>query len=267
MDSPTPFFRDDFFVWAKTIFPEARLSSDAILFGEKLKVHLLAVEHGARFQKKAIGKNEIVLWEDVWHNRKEQVKARIASLLGQNTTIWARDTQVRKLEKPVLDAFLEANHLMDVVSAKFKYGLYYKGILVAAACFSAPKTFYREEGVFRSTELVRYASLQGVNVVGGLGKLLEHCIEQQRPDDIMTYTDREWSDGEVYEKLGFEKVEETEPMTFWVHPIELKRYPAHRLRAMVLDVASEHDLENQLRNKGYFNIQNLGNNKFLKRLK
>ena len=259
---------DDFIFFAKSIYPEAQIFSDSVSFGEKLKVYFLPIHVHAQFEG-ILNKNEIVLWEDVWHNRNKQVKARILSLLGHNKTIFARDTQIIKIDKPTLESFLGENHVMDAVSAKYKYGLMYKGVLVAVASYSSPKTFYRNEGEFRSVELVRYASLQGLNVVGAMGKFLEHFIEQHKPDDIMTYTDREWSDGEVYEKIGFVKTEQTAPILFWIHPEEMIRYPEHKISTQ-LQTECENlgiELADFLVQKGFRQIQNLGNNKFILKLK
>ena len=36
-----------------------------------------------------------------------------------------------------------------------------------------------------------------------MGKLLKAFIEEVRPDDVMSYADASWSDGDVYRKLGF----------------------------------------------------------------
>jgi hypothetical protein len=259
---------NDFLIFAKSIFPEVQIFSDSVSFGEKLKVYFLPIHLLSQFEKDK-SKNEIVLWEDIWLNRRKQVKARILSLLGHNKTIFARETQIVKIDKPTLETFLDENHIMEAASGKHKYGLMYKGILVAVACFSSPKTFYRAEGKFRSVELVRYTSLQGVNVVGAMGKLLEYFIEKHKPDDIMTYTDREWSDGEVYEKLGFVKTEQTAPITFWIHPQEMIRYALHRI-PVELQIECQNlgmQLNLFLRKKGFVQIQNLGNNKFILKLK
>lgn len=259
---------DEFYYWASSIYPEILRTNNIFVFGEKLQVQFITLNSSVHSIEKS-AKNEIVLWEDVWHNRTSQVKARILSLLGHNQTISARETRIIKLDKPTLEAFLDENHVMEPVSAKHKYGLMYKGILIAVASFSSPKTFYREEGEFRSVELVRYASLQGVNVVGAMGKLLEHFIEQHKPDDIMTYTDREWSDGEVYEKLGFVKTEQTAPILFWIHPKEMIRYSEHKIPAVLQEECKSMgtELADFLTKKGFFMIQNLGNNKFILKLK
>ena len=77
------------------------------------------------------------------------------------------------------------------------------GTLVAVAGFSAPRVWRKGEREIRSCEWIRYASLEGVGVDGGMGKLLKAFIEDVKPDDVMSYADASWSDGGVYRKLGF----------------------------------------------------------------
>jgi len=58
----------------------------------------------------------------------------------------------------------------------------------------------------RSCEWVRYACLPGIRVVGGMGRFLDVFVEKVRPDDVMSYADASWSEGESYRTLGFELV-------------------------------------------------------------
>jgi hypothetical protein len=85
----------------------------------------------------------------------------------------------------------------------------------------------------------------------------------------MTYTDREWSDGEVYEKLGFVKTEQTAPILFWIHPQEKNRFPLHKIPVELQTECEGLGMELGffLRKKGFVQIQNLGNNKFILKLK
>ena len=47
-----------------------------------------------------------------------------------------------------------------------------------------------------------------------MGKLLSTFITEVKPDDIMSYADLEWSDGEVYRKLGFIAESTKSPVMF-----------------------------------------------------
>ena len=42
-----------------------------------------------------------------------------------------------------------------------------------------------------------------MNVVGGASKLLKYFIKKENPLEITSYCDLRWSDGSLYEKLGF----------------------------------------------------------------
>lgn len=184
----------------------------------------------------------IHLWEDVWRSKPKIVQSRLLSLLGQSETIPARLTQVRRIDKLILDKFLIINHLQGTVGAKLKYGLFLpkryfrviegnknifsenaEELLVAVASFSNAKKIVREGQIFRSYELIRFANLAGFTVVGGLNKLLKNFIKEQNPDDIMTYADSDWSDGSNYEKMGFERMNQTPPLCFMLDNQTLTR--------------------------------------------
>ena len=77
----------------------------------------------------------------------------------------------------------------------------------------------------RSYEWTRYASIPDLRVSGGMGKLLKAFIKEVQPDDIMSYADLEWSEGEVYERLGFISEAVKEPVLFQVDPHTWKRLP------------------------------------------
>ena len=204
----------------------------------------------------------IHLWEDVWCAKTEVVKSRLLALLGRSTRIHARLCQVQRIDKSTVDKFLTSNHLQVITNAKFKYGIFinpsyftrYQQVLapysslVAAATFSAARTVHREGQPYRSVELIRFANLRGCTVVGGLDKLIKAFINEHHPDDIMTYADRDWSDGRGYEKVGFQRVEVTPPQPFLLDiQNQIRHYPK-RL----------HDIPSD-----WISIENAGNLKYL----
>lgn len=166
----------------------------------------------------------VYLWEDLWRHKREVVESRIASLLGKTKRIHARDTIVVKLTKPELLEFLEENHLSVPVSAKYKLGLTHSNELVAVATFSASCPVHRGDEVYASHELVRFCNKKEITVVGGLSKLVSHFIKSNNPDDIMSYADLDWSKGKSYTRLGFTKIGELPPQTFYVDPGTLERF-------------------------------------------
>jgi len=153
------------------------------------------------------------LWEDLWQSRPIQVLARIKSLLGRNIRIHGRKTKAFRITKPVSDLFLTQNHLQGPVSSRYKIGLFEKEELVAVATFSALRKMNHTEN-YRSAELIRFAVKSGYSITGGLSKLIAYFSEMHKPDDLMTYADRDWSAGEAYSKLGFIQTSIIEPHTY-----------------------------------------------------
>jgi hypothetical protein len=171
----------------------------------------------------------IQVWEDVWSIRKSLVEARIASLLGKFTRYHARQTVVRKITKPTLIGFLTEHHLQVSINGKYKYGLYKGEELLAVASFSAARPIDRDGNVYSSYELLRFTNKTGCVVAGGLSKLISHFVNEQNPDDVMTYVDRDWGSGKGYKQLGFEQVGLLPSQPFLLDLNTNERYYEHRL--------------------------------------
>lgn len=266
-----------------------RFSCSVLYYPERLlAIHLISLEKTSLLSPDtfvqlsdvlaAEGIKVIHLWEDVWYSKKAVVQSRLRAAFGISQRIPARLTKVRRIDKPTLERFMEANHLQVSTNAKFKYGLFlpknYQRILkddrpatpfltqqmtiqgealVAVASFSGGKNILREGETFRSFELIRFANHLDCTVVGGLDKLLKAFVAELQPDDIMTYADRDWSDGRSYERLGFERMGATPPHTFWVNPDTWERHYAERL---LPDNIGIH----------WVKVYNSGNWKFLKKM-
>jgi len=129
--------------------------------------------------------------------------------------IFARNCSVRRIDTAEAAPFFEANHRMGYCVCRHRYGLFVdrvtgsgeselpKGTLVAAAGFSSPRNMTRKGGNPRSFEWIRYASLAGYRVVGGMGKLMNVFVSEMHPDDIMTYVRTDESEGDSFRALGF----------------------------------------------------------------
>lgn len=173
------------------------------------------------------GINLVHIWEDLWRMRKQQVLNRVQSMLGGNERIHARKTRVQRITALEAAAFLDANHVQGAVKAKYKLALMQGDQMVAVACFSNLRLMTKSPA-YRSAELVRFANLAGFTVTGGLTKLLKYFMEAYQPDDIMSYADRDWSDGNAYVQAGFELMEVMPPAEIYVDRSTLNRYFAHR---------------------------------------
>lgn len=136
-------------------------------------------------------------------------------------SIFARNCEVRRIDRTTASAFLDRCHLYGDCAAKYRYGVFVKrysgtenrsadsahpypiGTLVAVASFSNARRWDKDGIRIRSYEWLRYASLPQVRVIGGMGRVLSTFIEEVHPDDIMSYAPAQKFEGEVYLKLGF----------------------------------------------------------------
>ncbi len=149
----------------------------------------------------------IKLDNEIFKNKEEIIFSRLNSILGNNTTIFARKTKVKRIEKMEAQLFLNQNHQLGYSNEYYKLGLYHQNDLVAVALFSKSYLLKNEKPPVRSYILVRYASKLNTNIVGGISKLLQHFIQLKEAKHIMTYTEKNWGLSNSYAKLGFIKVE------------------------------------------------------------
>lgn len=149
----------------------------------------------------------------VWEHEKNNpiMKSIISAALGSfERTIYARKCTIERLTWAETSAFLNENHIQGAgAPTPENIGLKCDGELVAVMTFAKP----RFGPVKQDWELVRFASSIGTKVVGGAGKLWN-----KRPSGtIITYSDRRLFTGELYERLGFTKVNESKPGYFYVN--------------------------------------------------
>lgn len=197
--------------------------------------------------------------EDTWIMRPSLILNRIAALAGQASRIYARETVASRIDKPVALSFQLEHHLQVPLPGKYRYGLFHEGELVSVAIFSGGRNMNGMPAGYRSFELLRFCHKQRMLVVGGFSKLLDAFQRVFHPGDIMTYADRDWSDGSSYEKTGFKKIGYTEPHLFWVDSQTMARYHERTLPAALRGKSAE-----DRQKVGYLPIYNSGSIKLVK---
>ena len=230
----------------------------------------VSVEKTAETEISLVGYKHITLYEDEWRTKNELLISRLLVNLGKSRTIFARNCEVRTIDSHTAKTFLNCNHILGYTRASYYYALYeVKGNKtipditnepVAVAAFSSPRPMNRDGEVISSYEWVRYASRRGVRVAGGMGKLLNYFVNDQSPQEIMSYADRDWSEGDVYKKLGFRFAGYTPPIDFVINPVTFERVSIKKLRRKFGEDSPE------LYEKNALILRNRGNLKFLRRL-
>ena len=159
----------------------------------------------------------IHIFEDEWTCKQDIVKSRLKTILGLcEIKIFARKCQFKEVPFKESKEFLENNHLQGNVNSKYRYGLYYNNELVSLMTFGSKRKSLgskSEDGVY---EMLRFCNKLNTTVVGGASRLLKHFIKEIKPKRIISYCDRRWSDGKLYEKLGFEFDHYSKPNYFYI---------------------------------------------------
>lgn len=182
---------------------------------------------------KESGYSLIQILDSEWNKKQHICKSIIKSKLGKiDTRIFARKCLVKILDVPTYRNFLDNNHLQGYTYAKYRYGLYYKDELVLVMSFSE-----RDFTGKKQMELVRLASKLNTSVVGGASRLFKYFIGEVDSSTIISYADRRYSEGKVYEGLGFAFEDFTKPNYYYTkNYVDLEsryKYQKHKLGSIL----------------------------------
>lgn len=142
-------------------------------------------------------------YEDEVNNKPDLVKSMLASKLGLTKKIGARKTIIKKVEVKDRKNFFNKNHIENDVPAREAYGLYIGNELMC--CISI-----RSNNKLKRDEIARFATKQGVTIVGGLSKLIKHL---NRP--LASYSNNRFGSGNAYKACGFSLVNKEEHQSYW----------------------------------------------------
>jgi len=145
-----------------------------------------------------------------WMSNRRCVKSSILSKLGVfENRIYARKCKIKELSSSETRTFLDKNHLQGYCNSSVRYGLFYNDELVSCMTFGKRKITGKTE-----LELLRFCNKLNTQVVGGASKLFKHFVRNNDFDEIVSYADRRWSNGNLYEKLGFKLSHKSAP-SYW----------------------------------------------------
>lgn len=158
----------------------------------------------------------IYIWEDWWVRKKEIVKSMLTSILQKNTEkIYARNCEIREISDEESKIFLKKNHIQGGCVSKIRIGLFHNNELVSVMTFGKLRRVLGNVAKDNYWELLRFSSTINTQVVGGASKLFTFFIRQYNPLSVISYANRDWSVGNLYQKLGFQFLGMTEPGYFY----------------------------------------------------
>ncbi len=185
----------------------------------------------------------IHIFEDEWLLKKEIVKSRLLNLLNKipsDHKIYARNCFIKEISSEEAKKFTERNHLQGFVGAKIHLGLFTiinnKEYMVSYMSFgSLRKNLGQINNNQYSFELLRFCSVITYSVIGGANKLLKYFEKNYNPNYLISYADRRWSQGKIYEKLNFVQSHISKPNYFYINPqTPLKRENRFNYRKDIL---------------------------------
>ncbi len=158
-----------------------------------------------------LGIRVLHIFGDEWQNRQDQVKNYLMSVMNKNSiNIGARKTELRVVCKEDAELFLEQNHIQGSARMEIAFGLYYNNELVAVMTGDQ----HHRQGQGNIFVLNRLAFKSNISVQGGSSKLLKALIAYAKENGyskLISWSDNRWSEGRVYEKMGFVLEEEMGP--------------------------------------------------------
>ena len=225
-------------------------------------------KHLVKTQKcEELGVQLFHIFENEWLDKPEIWKSVINSKLGNSERVYARKCVVTELTSSEAREFCETNHLQGSTNASVRLGLKLDNELVMVMTFGKARFSKKYE-----YELIRCCSKLGFTIVGGASKLLSYFEKNNKPKSLISYANRRWSLGNVYEKLGFELSHISEPNYFYFKPGSMKlesrnSFQKHKLEARLGFYSSELTETENMFNNGYRRIWDCGNKVYIKEYK
>lgn len=158
----------------------------------------------------------IHIFENEWIEKRDIVYSRIKSIFNKyDNRIFARKCIIKEVCENDKKIFLNNNHLQGNCISKYNIGLYYNNELVSLMTFGGYRYNLGRISKENEYEMLRFCNKLNTTVIGGASKLLNYFIKTYKPIKIISYADKRWSNGKLYEKLGFNWKYDTQPNYYY----------------------------------------------------
>jgi predicted transcriptional regulator len=157
-------------------------------------------------------------YSDEWYFKQSIIENIIKSKLGLNNKIYARKCNVVSIDTQYKNHFLNEYHMQGEDKSSIKLGLEYNGDMMAIMTFAKSRFNKRY-----NWELTRFCVKGGISVVGGFSRLLK-AFRESYSGSIVSYADRRYSNGNVYNTNGFELIGINKPSYYYVDKNFLRRF-------------------------------------------
>jgi hypothetical protein len=200
----------------------------------------------------------IQIFEDEWLYKKDIVKSILNAKLGINTKIFARKCVIKELTSCEFNEFCDQNHIQGKTGTAIRLGLINDDNIVCVIGFNKHSKY--------EYECTRFCNQLNINVVGGASKLFKYFLNKWKPNSILSFADRRYSNGGLYQKLGFKLIKITEPNYFYIsgqHRLSRQKFQKHKLGKKLKIFDDEISESQNMFNNGYRRLWDAGHWKFV----
>jgi hypothetical protein len=209
----------------------------------------------------------IHIYEDDWIYKQDIIKSMILNKLGKTENkFFARKCEIKEItDNKLIRSFLDENHIQGFVGSKVKIGLFYNNELISLMTFGDRRVAMGKKSTnIGEFELLRFCNKLNTNVIGGASRLFKYFIKTYNPTEITTYADRSFSQGKLYETLGFNFIGKTEPNYYYVVDGIRKHRFNYRKDKLIKDGFDPNKTEHQIMlDRKIYRIFDSGNLKFI----
>jgi len=202
----------------------------------------------------------IQIFENEWKflNKRQIWKSILSTIFDLNVKIYARNCEIRILEKRDSDEFLNENHIQGSCKDKIRLGLYYNNELVSVMTFGKPR--FNKQYQY---ELIRFCNKKNLTIIGGASKLFSYFIKTFNPTTIVSYCDKRIFTGNLYEKLNFKFKGNSMPNYYYFKnggKLQSRNtFQKYKLKDILEDFNPELSERINMYNNGYRRIWDCGN--------
>lgn len=199
-------------------------------------------------------------WQHELISKRKLCYSMIAYNLQKSQTVHARKMQIVELSNKQTKDFFDDSHMQGHRDALITYALVKYDIIMCALSFSRHNK--------HEWEIIRFANRIHMSVTGGFSRLLKHFKRERKPRQIMTFADKRFYTGGLYDNY-FEEAYHTDPNYFYYNIrtskiLSRQQCQKHKLKNKIGDLFDPSlTAEQNMNNIGYIKIYDAGHVKYI----
>lgn len=208
--------------------------------------------------------NLIQIWEDDWIYKKDIIKSIISNKIGKSNKIWARKCELKEVtDSRLIKDFLNENHLQGWCVSSIKIGLFQNDELVSLMTFGQLRKNLGTKKVDHNYEMLRFCNKLNLTVIGGASKMLSFFRNNYNPITLISYSKNDYSTGNLYKKLGFNKSNDNISYYWVVDNIKKNRWNFRKDKLIKMGYDSNKTETKIMQELGYYRVYDSGNTKWI----